>query len=729
MQVPVRSARLDYDRLVQAVGARKGVELRPGARLEMPEPPQPFVPPKITIQPAGMTVREEVPRSEVLLIGAPAAVGKTTAARHLAATCGIPLLNLAKIRVSTDSLVGLLVQDVRSPSDPVSAVHRGDLAIVVDALDEGRMLSGQEDWEVFLRTTWELFLRERQNPAIPKLAMLGRHNAVDLVEITLLEWGQGIQYAKLELDFFDLNDATRVVLEHASATARQDGTMWRPTRLVRQTVAQFFEAIAGALGLSARDLWRDPQGRAFAGYAPILSALGMLLARKHPRQGELRDALKRQAGQQAWAVVEGVIETILEREQQEKVWPVLRSRLTVSIPGEAYDREEQLTYLSHMAQGTHVQLTGRTRLTGQDLETYRRVVNQHLPEHPFLQRGQLANDVMASVVFAHGIGRGTLESPDGKQLLRASSREPFLWRSMRRLIERETALHLSGENIGFVLHSLWNDEMALVVSVSGRNGLSPESVEITVEEVDGVWTMHARAPVVFYSRIRDLDWQVDAPLLWLGWQSGQVPGAFEIEGDVTIVVPSLEVQADSVRIAGDLRLKADRVQQPPNLRLGLQNGARVWRGGALEDLWPWRDVGQKLGHLQTQPEPTRLEELLKRLAVQFPAGMPIVLPWELTALPEGNRKFDWLRRAHLEEMFLEIVRLLINREWATKRKAQTGQPRPMAIVRFAVSWQQLRDNVTGRRRDPQMRPLVDELEQIQRNYESSRSHSRGTDRT
>jgi hypothetical protein len=88
------------------------------ARLGIPDPPDPFVPPPLTAD-RGATP-EEPTAAEVIILSSPAAVGKSTAARHLAAMHRLPLLDLAATRVSTRTLAGLSPPTSRTP-----ALHSG----------------------------------------------------------------------------------------------------------------------------------------------------------------------------------------------------------------------------------------------------------------------------------------------------------------------------------------------------------------------------------------------------------------------------------------------------------------------------------------------------------------------------------------------------------------------------------------------------------------------------
>src|SRR5260370_191806 len=75
-------------------------------RLTYPDLSDPFVPQTV---PAEEFLADQDPlASDVLLFTAPAAVGKSTFARALAACARIPVLDLAKVKVSTGALSGIL---------------------------------------------------------------------------------------------------------------------------------------------------------------------------------------------------------------------------------------------------------------------------------------------------------------------------------------------------------------------------------------------------------------------------------------------------------------------------------------------------------------------------------------------------------------------------------------------------------------------------------------------
>ena len=75
----------------------------------------------------------------------------------MSATLKAPILDLAKASVSTASLHALLTDlEAADKSNPVAAFHEGKIPVIIDALDEGRLLSNETAIKRFLVTTAEL---------------------------------------------------------------------------------------------------------------------------------------------------------------------------------------------------------------------------------------------------------------------------------------------------------------------------------------------------------------------------------------------------------------------------------------------------------------------------------------------------------------------------------------------------------------------------------------------
>ena len=289
------------------------------------EPPKPFVAPRLDIPGKDPSVIQK----EIIFIEASAAVGKSTLARQVSATLKAPILDLAKVPVSTGSLHTLLTDlEAADKSDPVAAFHEGKIPVIVDALDEGRLLSNETGIESFLVTTAELLLSDRSVTSRPKLVFLARFESIELARQWIELTAPGITRATAKVGFFDKEGAWQLIQAYAATAAKPGSQYQQHPEAARDLIATYFDALENALGLAAGELWQNEQGRVLGGYAPVLAAVGSILA-------EVDDVitvannLKSHDGREAWGLIEAVLYEILTREQA-KLWKQLQRAMQIS---------------------------------------------------------------------------------------------------------------------------------------------------------------------------------------------------------------------------------------------------------------------------------------------------------------------------------------------------------------------------------------------------------------
>lgn len=653
------------------------------ARLRLPQAPDPFVPPPLTADSGEMPA--EPLGAEVIIVSSPAAVGKSTAARHLAAIHQLPLLDLAATRVSTRTFAGLFASDFADSHAALRSFHAGQLPVIVDALDEGRLRSGDANFDEFLETTWELLLEDRSVMNHPKLVLFGRDVAAELVDLSLQLAEASIRTSWLRLDFFGSRDAPEVIEAHAAASAREHGRTWDATSPSRDVIEAFFSAIGAALSLEPEDLWGDAHGRALCGYAPVLAAIGRLLERE-TNPIRLKNALHETGAERAWSVIERVAGEILDRERDEKLWPPLQQELSVEVPAEAYDRHEQLTYLVDHACGRPVQPTRRVTLDGNDAQTYRRMLDQLLAEHPFLQAGKLANGVLASLVLAHAVANELLQDQD-LELLRRWSRQPFLWRSLQRYLEDDPPQLLLGQYVGPVLNSLWNDAAADDPLVTARDDpYETGFLRIRIQGSDGEWELQTLPPLELYEQALSFDFDGAAPLTLQGHQEARGVASFDMGRDVTTVVrDTLTISAAAIRVDGNVRIYAERVAQPGYLIVTSTENSRTWFGGALDELVPWRDLPKELPPpIEVRPA-SELERFVEQCAKRIPNATPIVV-YRGSFIPGDHRKMKWTEHDSSGDRLPDLLRLFEKHGFARPDSLGASGPDPKVRLHFDLTW-------------------------------------------
>jgi hypothetical protein len=368
------------------------------------EPPTPFVTPRLEIEGSDPSALEK----EVVFIEASAAVGKSTLARQLSATLKAPILDLANVPVSAGSLRTLLADlEATDKSDPIAAFHEGRIPVIVDALDEGRLLSNETGIEQFLVSTAEFLRSDRHVTSRPKLVFLGRFESLELARQQFELTVPGITHVTANVEFFDKEGARQLIHAYAATAARPGSHYLQHPEHAQDFITTYFDAIESALGLPAGELWQNERGKVFAGYAPVLAAVGFILAVIDDFTTVAKN-LKANGGREAWGMVEAVLYEILSREQ-DKLRDLLSEQCESALPNAVYDVEEQLVLLAQYIESKPLEGAGRVRLPPSDMEKYRDMVRTYLPHHPFLRRHEFGDAVLGSNAVSRAVyHRGTI---------------------------------------------------------------------------------------------------------------------------------------------------------------------------------------------------------------------------------------------------------------------------------------------------------------------------------
>ena len=601
-------------------------------------------------------------------------------ARALSSQTGAALLDLTQVPVSTRSLVGLLT-DFAGQTDAIEAFHAGKLPLIVDALDEGRLLSGEKGFEQFLETSGELLNESRAFNHAPKLIFLGRPDSIELAKLGLQLACEAFTHTTLEVSFFAEPSARNLIDLYAQKEADPDSAYLQHPRPANELIDAYFKSIESALGIPKGTLWQSDAGRAFAGYAPVLAALGTLLA-KFDNFLDIKNELELQGPQQAWAVIELVLNAILERERLQFV-EQLRKRIAVQVPAEAYDKDEQLTLLVKLIHGYKPLSTGKVKLSGSDLQIYQSMVSQRLHEHPFIRHDEPANDVLGSLILAHAVVNDSLRFGDNSRL-GPLSRQPFLWRSLGGMLQKSVSL-LDGKYLGYLLNSLWNDPIGKphrkVIVRSTSEELSALAI-IPIENASEV-QVEVMLPLGLYGQARNCSIDINGHLKLYGDAIGSGGGTFIIRGPVDILCSSLEVEADVITFDNSTWLEAETVTSRPRLELSTAPTAQVGWGGALATTFPWNQQSISAEPPYASPHQDLLESLLRECSRRLPVGATITLRPNYTN-PEDER-LNWIDR-EFKDAFAQLIGAMIRHGLATQDNVP-AKGEAKIHIRFNSAWQ------------------------------------------
>lgn len=668
-------------------------------RLVVAAEPSPFIAPKLRYRNA----TEAGPFSaEVVFAEASAAVGKSTMARYLSAILGVPLLDLAKVPVSTGSLKSL-VSDLSGEGDPVKAFHTGQLPVIIDALDEGRLLSSETGFESFLVTTGEFLLQDRTVTNRPKLIIFGRHDSIKDAAIWLSIAGEEIRASTIEVGFFAEREARELIDAYARLGATLDAAYRRHPRPAHDLVDAYFMAIGAALGLPNGRLWTEDQGRAFAGYAPVLAALGSLLA-KMDNFGDVANRLKSEGRREAWSVIETVLDEILKRERQ-KLCVQLAQKIEMAVPEVAYDAQEQLTFLTRLVHNQPLGTSTRVNLPPSEQVKYHMMVKQNLGDHPFVRQGKPSNAVLGSLVLAHAVIHDLLAHGDTR-LLADLSRQPFLWRFLRSRIESSKDVLVDGRYVGYVLNSYWNDPIIKKPRVVIRSVEENAADVHLVTEDEEKLLIKIALPLHFYGQVRACNVDVQGGLKLEGDSASGSASAFYIYGDTTIIAETIEVASDALTIDGQFWLESGEVASSPRLNLNVRKDSKVGWGGVISNSYPWNELTSTLA----PPYVVTPRDVLSALVIECALRLPdrvLVVSDDYTFSSTENR---WVAR-QFPRAFPQLLKLLIKHDLARAESfGVIGQNK--FRIHMNTRWTYLRAAFQSPSSDPKLNAFVEEAGRV-----------------
>ncbi len=266
----------------------------------------------------------------VVLISAPAAMGKSAVARALAYDLQAPLWNLAKFTLGEGTFTGIPRRLFGSNqfNRVETRLRAGSFLYVLDALDEARARPGQ-GFESFLLDVCEEG-RHHRNSACAIL--LGRTEASGWAALYLEE--HNVPFVHYSIDFFDRNKSEEFIdkyLDHLAVTRNRQAYHRMQRDNFVSVRNDLFSRVCEVLGSEAagnEDDWEDELIREFAGYAPVLEVLSDFLDDRNYfklRQqmtsfGDNLDLVEPQHA--AWKFLRDIVSGLLLREQEKLLNPL-----------------------------------------------------------------------------------------------------------------------------------------------------------------------------------------------------------------------------------------------------------------------------------------------------------------------------------------------------------------------------------------------------------------------
>ena len=468
--------------------------------------------------------------SNIILVSAPGAVGKTTLAREIAAVTGAILVDLAEAEaVGANTLTGGLAR-----SNLYESFKCGKTAVIIDGLDEARMRVMQEGMTAFMKDLVDL-ASDNRNPII----LLGRTGAVD--EAWILLDDKDVQAPVLQIDYYSRAQAEEFVktrIQHIREEKHRREPDGRAVGLMLDGLAK----------LTLKD------GRTFSGYSPVLMALAERIVDPNTNSSDNANTQKLisriEKGEEVFSLY-GVAEAIMEREQSKLSKIQFED---TNLCKSLYSSKEQLDRLAARIYGGALDYP-LPKMSYDDEQKYNKALENWIEEHPFLDgEGQKpSSPVFAGLLAAHALKRPQSKEVALKtELKRGTSVNPFLaefYVSLPKddqIKDDQTLPHMPSEHLGIIYASIQarlaiGEYASLVIDADDESGQAEiEIVRSGDPSMDPKllrFKIDSAGDIVFGPQIKDVNVSAPQSTVSVGFGSEAV-----LEAPVYIEAKSLVIE-------------------------------------------------------------------------------------------------------------------------------------------------------------------------------------------
>lgn len=575
----------------------------------------------------------------VIVVSAPAAVGKSTLARELAYRKNALLWDLSHFNVGDSTFGGTLLKifGVDGLGEIMAGIADGDYLILLDALDETKIRSGSQNFDAFIEDIAGNLEGERSAPVI---VLFARTETAEWVKLMFDDLS--VPVAHYQIEFFDHDRASEFIDKRLDARRERDGEgrVHRQSREPfvesRERVFDFVHALLGA-----EDEWSGSRVRRYLGYAPVLEAITDFLDVGNPTtkiqeidalQEEFRETTTAESSH--WEFLVEIIDDLLERERG-RVVEGMKEALDTEAKKEDWedwgalysDNEQCARVLDFKYSSTNARRFAPD-LPARVAEGYEDVLARDIREHPFLGEHEgFANIVFQEYLYAWALTRQDVDrSAVRKELQRGDFLpSPLLGRFVL-LLDGEGHERVDGRDVGIIYESLVSEvtgrEQSSVVvrSVEEETDLGVVSFSSDIADEgpseEAVIYVGTENGITFWRRLSQADIVVDCPV-----RLGLSGGDFRLGPAVRIECEQFGTRCSDLEVVldgeTDIEVRAEGYEtgeQVPEIHeypRG-QGGAELivdWPNVS----WPWSPYEGTIEQDEIETSAMRKEALLKLL--------------------------------------------------------------------------------------------------------------------
>ena len=543
----------------------------------------------------------------VVLLSAPAAMGKSAVARALACELQAPLWNLSKFTLGEGTYTGIPRRHFGGAQFNAveDSLRSGTFLYILDALDEARARPGQ-GFEAFLEDLCD----ETSDARVRACAvLLGRTEASGWAALYFEE--HGVPFVHYSIDFFSREKSEEFIdkyLDHVALAERRQPHHRIQRDNFTNARDHLFSRVFEVLGVDATDSaddWPDPLVREFVGYAPVLEVLSDFLddTNYFRLQQQMRnfghDLDLVEPEHAAWQFLREVVSGLLIREQGKLLAP-FQDEFSAEAQAEnwsdwdtLYTRDEQCERVLCHSLGLPAPLLPEG-LPPRIRQAYTDAIE--ISDHAFMRdEFDFTNVVFRDYLYSWAFRNGSRDVNDAVELCLFEEEyktSPLLAHFYLTAEQRREPEPIEARYLGYVYESLlskeslsrqilfmleWSDGGSLYAAF-GFGETGDADLSFSVSYTDG--------SISFPRFLRDVD------IVFPGQICLGRPGShFDLGPAVRISCQELRTSASEIRVSltsgdsGDVIMEADRYNAdggPPAEILVRGEG----RGGALLVNWP-----------------------------------------------------------------------------------------------------------------------------------------------
>ncbi len=338
------------------------------------------------------------PSPQILLITASGATGKTALANYLSYSFNLPILDLSVHKaVGEGSFNGLLttVYGFHEAGNISQLIKDGNFTIIIESVDEGRLKTTEEGLTAFINNIAEYAKISKKVSFI----LFGRFQNLEHIWLQLSN--NGVNSALLEIQAFN-EDQAKIFIDRRVLEDPVVGIRVKPFIDQYRKIRDY---IVNALRIFFDSQTEKEAYQKFIGYAPVLESISGLLKTDLNYHKLYEEFSKRDYKENEVKLLFDVVERIMLREQEEKIFDKFLPTLVMN------EKEKEIAYkqcyspveqcsrlLQYLVTSNHEFLLFDTNLELQI--KYEDGMNIWIAEHPFIHNQRFQNIVFEAYCLA-----------------------------------------------------------------------------------------------------------------------------------------------------------------------------------------------------------------------------------------------------------------------------------------------------------------------------------------